>query len=250
MNCDEFSAVAAELALGVLAGRERADALAHAEGCDACRETVRRLTLTGEKLAELLPAAEPPPGFETAVMARVGVAPLARRRFAPRPGLPRLGLPRLAPRRLLAAAAVTLAVVAAGLGGWGLGASGAGGGGSASPGKTAARSPLSSATLVSAGQPGGVRQVIGRVYYYDGADGSRWMYLWVDAESASTLVTCQLQGPGGRFTTVGAFRLNGGYGSWASPVPAVTGPVTGARVVASDGAVLAAARFLPEPPGS
>ena len=34
MGCREFSDVAAELALGVLTGRERAQALAHLDHCD------------------------------------------------------------------------------------------------------------------------------------------------------------------------------------------------------------------------
>jgi hypothetical protein len=74
MGCDRFADVAAELSLGVLTGRERADALAHLEHCDACRETVRQLTQTGEQLLGLLPAVEPPAGFETRVLSRLGIA--------------------------------------------------------------------------------------------------------------------------------------------------------------------------------
>lgn len=219
MDCDEFSGLAAELALGVLTGRERADALAHLEHCDACRETVRRLAVTGEGLLELLPAAEPPPGFESRVMARIGIAPPARH-----PPVPGRAFPRR-PRRLVAVAAVTLAVLAAGLGGWGLRAATA-----------PASSPLSSAALVSAGH-----QAAGQVYYHAG--GSRWLYMRVDLGSASTVVTCQLRGADGRFATLGTFRLDGGYGYWASPVPEASGQVTGVRVVSPDGTVLAAARF-------
>ena len=74
MSCREFSDVAAELALGVLTGRERAAAIAHLDHCDACRENVRQLTMTGEGLLELLPTVEPPAGFETRVMERIGLA--------------------------------------------------------------------------------------------------------------------------------------------------------------------------------
>ena len=74
MNCREFSDVAAELALGVLTGRERAAAIAHLDQCDACRENVRQLTMTGEGLLELLPTREPPAGFESRVMERIGLA--------------------------------------------------------------------------------------------------------------------------------------------------------------------------------
>jgi hypothetical protein len=73
MECAGFAGVAEELALGVLTGRERAEALAHLGCCTACRENVRRLTVTGEELLRLLPDREPPPGFETRVLARLGL---------------------------------------------------------------------------------------------------------------------------------------------------------------------------------
>ena len=60
MSCAEFADAAAELALGVMTGRERARALAHLDRCEACRENVRQLTVTGEELVGLLPAVEPP----------------------------------------------------------------------------------------------------------------------------------------------------------------------------------------------
>jgi hypothetical protein len=73
MTCAELADVAAELALGVLTGRERAMAIAHLDRCDECREHVRQLMATGEQLLELLPPAEPPAGFETRVLARLGL---------------------------------------------------------------------------------------------------------------------------------------------------------------------------------
>src|SRR5580692_367541 len=73
MTCAELADVAAELALGVLTGRERAIAIAHLNTCEACREDVRQLMATGEQLRELLPAAEPPAGFESRVLERLGL---------------------------------------------------------------------------------------------------------------------------------------------------------------------------------
>src|SRR5215472_12668286 len=72
MDCANLADVAAELALGVLIGRERAEAIAHLDHCDGCREDVRQLMLTGEELLGLLPASEPPAGFETKVLERLG----------------------------------------------------------------------------------------------------------------------------------------------------------------------------------
>src|SRR6201999_2635625 len=79
MSCGEFADVAAELALGVLTGRDRAYAVAHLDQCDSCREYVRQLSLTGEEMLGLLPSREPSEGFESRVMARLGVAPTPAR---------------------------------------------------------------------------------------------------------------------------------------------------------------------------
>jgi anti-sigma-K factor RskA len=245
MGCTEFGDVAAELALGVLTGRERARALAHLDRCDVCRENVRQLTVTGEELVGLLPAVEPPAGFETRVMARLGLD-------APTPGPARQLSPvrrfgqKLAgslggawtgqggvsrPRRVLAAAAAAVAVFVAGLGGWGLHAA------TSSP----SASPLSSAALLTASH-----QTAGQVYFYD--SGSRWLYMSVDIPSGSaaadnSTVLCQVESPDGHLTTIGSFRLTGGYGYWGSPDPVTNGPLTGARLVTTTGTVLATATF-------
>jgi len=73
MSCDEFAGVAAELALGVLTGRERAAALAHLDGCESCREQVRELTMVQDELLALLPSQEPSAGFESRVLERLGL---------------------------------------------------------------------------------------------------------------------------------------------------------------------------------
>jgi hypothetical protein len=249
MSCAEFADAAAELALGVLTGRERARALAHLDRCEACRENVRQLTVTGEELVGLLPAIEPPAGFETRVMERLGLgtpapspAPGPARQLSP---ARRFGL-KLAgwigggwtgrggvshPRRILAAAAVAVAVIVAGLGGWGLH-------GTTSPPTASA---LSSATLLTASH-----QTAGKIYFYDA--GSRWLYMSVNIPSGSGAVDdgtviCQVEGPDGHVTTVGSFRLTGGYGYWGSPDPVTSGTLTGARLVTTTGTVLATATF-------
>ena len=245
MGCAEFADVAAELALGVLTGRERARALAHLDRCDACRQTVRQLTVTGEELVGLLPAIEPPPGFETRVMERLGLgtpAPGPARQLSPAHRFGRklagwlgggwTGKGRVShPRRILATAATAVAVIVAGLGGWGLHAA------TSSP----PASPLSSAALLTASH-----QTAGQVYYYDA--GSRWLYMSVDISpgngaAGNSTVLCQVEGPAGHITTVGSFRLTDGYGSWGSPDPVTNGPLTRARQVTTTGTVLATATF-------
>ncbi|MGH3264984.1 MAG: zf-HC2 domain-containing protein, partial [Trebonia sp.] len=73
MNCAELADMVTELALGVLTGRERATAVAHLDECETCREDVRQLMATGDQLLALLPPAEPPAGFETRVLGRLGL---------------------------------------------------------------------------------------------------------------------------------------------------------------------------------
>lgn len=226
MSCAEFHDSAAELALGVLTGRERAGALAHLDHCEACREHVRQLTTTGEELLGLLPTAEPPAGFETRVMDRLGLAapapkPLRHRRRRPEWGH------RFSPRRVLAAAAVVVGLLAAAVGGWGLHAATA----------PAASSALTSATMIGTDD----HSHVGQVFVFKGQPG--WMYMSVDLESGDGTVICQLVSANGHITTVGSFRLADGYGSWGSPAWTGDGTPVGARLVTANGTVLATASF-------
>ena len=226
MSCAEFHDSAAELALGVLTGRERAEALAHLDYCEACREHVRSLTVTSEKMLSLLPTAEPRAGFETRVMDRLGLAAPAPQPLRHR-GRRRTWGHGLSPRRVLAAAAVVVALLGAALGGWGVHAT-------ATPGGQ---------FVADDGQDDRHRrpQPVGRVFMYNGE--SRWMYMSVDLESGNDTVICQLVSADGHITTVGSFRLTDGYGSWGSPAWTGDGPPVGARLVTANGTVLAAATF-------
>ena len=233
MSCEEFEEVAAELALGVLTGRERAAALEHLDRCEACRTSVRQLSMTGDELLGLLPVIEPPPGFETRVLDRLGIAATAPAAPARGGRIRRLGRSaRTGPaRRTLAAAAVVVAVLASVVGGWGLRAA------TSSP----PASPLSSATLLTA-----THQSAGKIYLYD--SGSRWLYMSVNigpggGAAGNGPVLCQVVGPDGHVTTVGSFQLTDGYGYWGSPDPATNGHPAGARIVTTTGTVLATATF-------
>lgn len=272
MTCAELADVAAELALGVLTGRERAAALAHLDTCDACREEVRQLMATGEQLVELLPPAEPPAGFETRVLDRLGLTVPAgggarakghaellqagtrenqgRRRRTARGGTPagadvtRPGTPRPGGTGPGATSPTTgrtsrlrraLAASALGLA---VIAAGLGGWriGAGSPATSTAAAPLTSASLVSASH-----QDVGDIYYYSG--DRRWLYMWVDLGSGNESVTCQVIGSNGKVTTVGSFDLASGYGGWGSPDPGTSGTLSGARLVSASGTVLATATF-------
>jgi hypothetical protein len=232
MGCAEFADVAAELALGVLTGRERADALVHLDHCDACREHVSQLTITGEELLGLLPSMEPPPGFETRVMARLGMTPaVTTAPFGKKDHRP--AMLSFRSRRLLAAAAAVVALAGAALGGWGL---------HAAPSPAPVSAPaLNSAALLTASH-----EKVGEIYVYNGTH-RRWMYMSVDLDADAThgtgTVICQMEEADGQVVNVGTFSLSDGYGSWGSPAWTGGDTPVSARLLATDGTVLATAAF-------
>jgi hypothetical protein len=122
--------------------------------------------------------------------------------------------------------ATAAAVIVAALGGWGLHPA-------ASPAPT---SPLHSAALLSS-----THQDIGQIYYYN--SGKQWVYTAVDMPSGNGTVTCELEGAGGHYTAIGTFRLTHGHGALGSAAQWPPGQLTGARLLATDGTVLATATF-------
>ncbi|HEX2050280.1 MAG TPA: hypothetical protein VHJ34_06545 [Actinomycetota bacterium] len=97
-DCDELRRVAPEIALGIATGDERAAALEHLAVCADCRRHLDGLAQVADELVTLAPAREPPLGFESAVVGRLGER-RARRLRVP-----------------LAAAAAALVVALAGVG--------------------------------------------------------------------------------------------------------------------------------------
>ena len=272
MSCDEFAEVAAELALGVLTGRERARALAHLDGCESCREQVRELSMAGDELLALLPPAEPPAGFESRVLERLGLAVpgqqpsdaaaqqrsdatgqppsdvrvltderakhRADRQNRPpnRPvDRPPAGRPRSSLGRVsrrLLAAAAVAVALIGGGVGWGLR------GATAPSSSSSQAAALSTASFVTSDH-----QTVGQVFVYKHSPW--WTYMSVNmVGQGNAVVTCQLEMADGRFVNVGHFRLDDGYGAWgSSPYTAGPGTIMGARLLSANGAVLATAAF-------
>jgi hypothetical protein len=63
--------VLSELALGIATGEERAGALSHVARCADCRRELEGLTQVADELLLLVPATEPPLGFESRVLERI-----------------------------------------------------------------------------------------------------------------------------------------------------------------------------------
>jgi hypothetical protein len=243
LTCVEFMDLAPELALGILAARERAAAMAHVQDCSSCHEQVRQFVRAADGLLELVPSGEPPAGFETRVLQRIGLRPVELRPRTPRRFL----------RRASLAAAAAATAFAAGIGGWVIGQP---------PGGTepAVTAPgphpgvqLSAATLAMPGPTGApdhtVGPPIGRAFAYGG--NPPWVYMSVDADQLAGRIDgtlwCQVQRGDGSTTTIGSFRVSDGYGQWGGAYPAGSAPITGLRLLTSNGTVVATTTFPPVP---
>jgi hypothetical protein len=202
------------LALGTLSGRSRSAVLDHVESCARCRTELEQLSAVAEALQQLTPEVQPPLGFELRLLERLQAAPTPRRRS----------------RRLvvLSAAAAALVVVSLGLGllvhRWTAGVSD----------RSVASAPAT-ANLTSGGE------VVGSVLVAPGSPA--WMLVTVEGGKWQGTVTCEVTLADGQVATVGTFALTGGYPSWAAPLPATGGAVRSARLIDSNGATVASARF-------
>jgi hypothetical protein len=67
-RCHEVRELAAELALGIADGEDRARVLEHLAGCPECRREVESFSALADELLTLAPAQEPPLGFELRVL--------------------------------------------------------------------------------------------------------------------------------------------------------------------------------------
>ena len=236
-HCEKLREVGAELALGVLPGRERAEAVAPLDGCADCREYVRQLTGIGDRLIGLLPDAEPPPGFETRV-----ARSLARQAAGAEGQLPARPAPRdwrgAARRARLRLAAVATAVtVAVGFAGWAIG--------TAVEGAVTASSPAGESEPVLVGDmiPAGGGQPVGEVYAHPGSPAWIFMSVALTGTPYNGRATCLLERADGTTTRVGDFPLRDGRGNWGVAVPVDLTRYSGARLTAADGTVLATAQL-------
>ncbi|MEV7688025.1 zf-HC2 domain-containing protein [Streptomyces bungoensis] len=242
ITCEQLREASAELALGVLPGRERAEAIAHLDRCPDCRQFIEPLCRIGERLIGLLPDQEPPLGFETRVARRLALDLTAlegngsarasghAHGLGGRPVLARIGL---------APAAVTLAALC-GFAGWAVG--------------TAIEDVTASAPAAPRGEPMLVGDMtsaadagrsVGEVYAHPGRPG--WIFMSVALDGSgrpySGKVTCLLERSDGGTVRLGDFALRDGQGDWGSTTRVDSAGVSGARLVSSDGTVLATAHL-------
>ena len=71
VGCEHVRDLAAEVALGVADGEDRALVFAHTADCSECRAFVSELSSTVDAVLLLAPSKEPPPDFEARVLRRL-----------------------------------------------------------------------------------------------------------------------------------------------------------------------------------
>lgn len=206
MTCAEVEVMAAELALGLVGGPERAEALDHIEGCLACRALLDELAAVSDELLLLAPSADPAPGFEERVLARLqpSRAPLRR---------PRRAL-------LVGAAAAAVALLLAGVG----------------IGRVSGSSELIETTMRTASG-----RVVGDAYLHEGDPA--WVFVavpgWSEGPNGKTRpeYTVRLTLADGRTTDLPGGDLNGGQGAWGTALDVSPKDVRTVALVGEDGTV-------------
>jgi hypothetical protein len=224
-RCEEVHAVAAEVALGVASGEERARALAHAASCAECRALLREYAALGDELLLIAPEREPSSGFEVRVAERLGAV------RSPRVIRP-VGLRRLRPALAVAAAAALTAGVMLGA--------------FRDERRDASRyrdtlavvngSYFDSARLQEAGG-----DVAGKVVGYEGSPS--WLLVSVAPAYRSENYRCELVTRSGRRIPMRAFELDEESGTWGQAIPVSLRDVAEVRVFDGEGAEALRARF-------
>jgi anti-sigma-K factor RskA len=222
--CDEHSDNLAELALGILTGRERAATLAHVDACPRCAEELEQLSHLADAVVSIAPEAEPTVGFEVRLFNRMGLADSPPTSTAPSSRRSATAWRRAAatPRWALAAAAVVIALVLGLSLGWSNG-----------PNHPGTAHEVATAALIENGRR------VGRVSTYGGSNP--WMIVTLAGSSTQGTVICEVVTANGVTHKVGSFSAKDGYGAWGAPLQVAPQDVRKAEVVTSNGAVIAAA---------
>ena len=233
-GCEEYGNDLAELALGVLTGRERARTLSHVESCARCAEELEILSRTSDTVLQAAQVMEPPLGFEVRLFERMGVTDAAPRQRRGR-GLGR-GRGIRPSRWVPAVVGVAAAALVLGIG---LSVTSSPSqnqqqaAGPTPPPTSTSSHQVVTADLVSAGK------TVGRVMTFDGH--KPWMSMMLDDSSAHGTVRCVVVTEDGKVHTVGTFESHEGYGSWMAPLPVNPATVRTAEVESPSGTVIATA---------
>lgn len=218
MSCEKCDEIAPELALNLLCGKERAEAVAHLECCPRCRATMSAFCDTTDQLLELIPEASPPAGFEVRTLSAIAAPVRATHRW------------------YTVAAAVVLGVALLALG-WLLGRAGAGSTIGDDDRQSGVRAVLYAPLTTSTGER------VGQVYVYPDRPG--WMYVTVTLMPPNATVHCRIRHADGTVTPLGDFPLTGPDSAWKISPPVDEDTIVTASMTDPQGHILSTARFPP-----
>jgi anti-sigma factor RsiW len=221
-GCAPASERLPELALGILAGTERAEVLDHLDRCAACRAESADWAATVDVLPTLLAEAEPPPGFETRTLGRLR---------ADRARVPR----RSTLQRVLAVAAIVAAAMVVTLAAVRIADS-----------RREGSSGTASAEMTSARMIGHGGKRAGDVFMTLGDE--RYVFVNVDYGVETGLYRIESTDAANRVTVLGNVAISGGHGAWAGELAGAGAPVgtpTTVRLIDERGEILCTARFGP-----
>jgi hypothetical protein len=211
-DCAGFRAVAAELGLGILTGRERGEALGHIESCTDCRRHLDDLTDAADMLVFVAPRVDPPSGFARRTLARLDPgARLRTRRFT---------------RALIAVAAVLILAA-------GVAITTTLRHQDAHRGATPFPRHNESGIHVAQFVPAAGQQVNGQVVSHAGKQP--WIFLIVHDTDPNETYSCELDLANDTHLTVGTFQLQHGTASWGRLLDPLDTPITAARLRKSNG---------------
>jgi predicted anti-sigma-YlaC factor YlaD len=205
LSCDEVRAVAAETALDVLPGDERARVMDHVHHCGACRALVDGYGDATTALLLTLPEAELPPELSARLRADAATAGTVRSRRS-------YVLPALA----LAAAALLLVLVMVTFG---------------RSSSDHSYSPQAERLMLVAPDGG----TVGTVVVDEGA--APWISMSVAGPLADGTYRCELVLDDQSAVPVGDVKVHGGGGAWDGPLEIDTARIRSVRLVAPNGDV-------------
>jgi hypothetical protein len=228
-QCAPFSDNLAELALGILTGRERAATLAHVDSCPRCAEELEQLSHAADAVVSVAPEIEPTMGFEVSLFNRMGFAeaPATPTVLSPRRRVEPFRWAARSPRWALALAAAAIALVIGLSVGWSTGPDRSVG----SQGEAGAE--VATGNLIANGSD------VGNVHTYGGS--KPWMIVTLADSWTDGKVTCEVVTADGVTHKVGSFTAKDGYGAWGAPLRVAPQDVRKAEVVSSNGKVIATA---------
>jgi hypothetical protein len=85
-------------------------------------------------------------------------------------------------------------------------------------------------------------RVMGQIVVYGGSPS--WVYMNVDVPKLGGRIRCSLQVKDGSTVAAGVFEVHDGIGHWSRTIKVDIGQLRGAKLVTSDGSIVASATFV------